>query len=142
MHQLMLPRDANPAGNVHGGLIMKMVDEAGALAAMRHANSQVVTISMDSMSFKSPVHVGQLLMLDARLTYVGRTSMEVVVKVLAEDAVVGKVTHTNSARLVYVALGANGEPTMVPQLLCESEEEQREFELGRQRQKSRLGSAS
>jgi len=138
MHQFMLPRDANPAGSVHGGMIMKMVDEAGALAAMRHSNRRVVTISMDSMTFKSPVRVGHFLMLDARLTYVGRTSMEVVVRVSAEDAVAGVVTHTNSARLVYVALDTEGHPTPVPELVCETSEERDEFERGRLRQQTRV----
>ena len=85
LHQYMMPEHANPAGSVHGGLIMKMMDEAGAIAAMRHAQRRVVTIAVDSMTFKSPVEVGQLVTMDAKVTYVGRTSVEVSVRVLAED---------------------------------------------------------
>jgi acyl-CoA hydrolase len=137
LHQFMMPEHANPVGTVHGGLIMKMVDEAGAIAAMRHAQRPVVTIAVDSMTFKSPVHVGQLMMLHACLTYVGTTSMEVAVRVLAEDPIRGLVTHTNSAYLVYVALDDQQRPTPVPGLLLETQEERDEFESGRERQRHR-----
>jgi acyl-CoA hydrolase len=140
LHQYMMPEHANPVGTVHGGLIMKMVDEAGAIAAMRHAQRPVVTIAVDSMTFKSPVHVGQLVTLQACITYVGRTSMEVAVRVLAEDPVRGLVTHTNSAYLVYVALDDNQRPTQVPGLLLETAAEREEFERGRQRQLKRTAS--
>lgn len=116
---------------------MKMVDEAGAIAAMRHAQRPVVTIAVDSMTFKSPVHVGQLVSMQARLTYVGRTSMEVSVHVLAEDPIAGIVTHTNSAFLVYIALDDARRPTEVPGLLLETDAERAEFERGRERQHKR-----
>ncbi len=118
---------------------MKWVDEAGAIAAMRHANRPVVTIAVDSMTFKSPVLVGQLLTLDAKVTYVGRTSIEVGVAVTAEDPIRGTITHTNSAYLVYVALDDQLRPTSVPGLSCESDEERNDWEAGRQRQSRRTG---
>ncbi len=122
---------------MHGGLIMKMMDEAGAIAAMRHAQRRVVTIAVDSMTFKSPVEVGQLVTMDARVTYVGKTSLEVSVRVLAEDPVAGTVTHTNSAYLVYVALDDDLRPTAVPALTPETEEERVQYEAGRERQAKR-----
>ena len=85
LSRLMGPQDANGLGNVHGGVIMKMVDEAGALAAMRHAAGPVVTVRIDSMSFSKPIFVGHLVIIDAELTYVGNTSMEVRVEVRAES---------------------------------------------------------
>jgi uncharacterized protein (TIGR00369 family) len=137
----MMPEHANPAGTIHGGLIMKLVDEAGAIAAMRHAKRPVVTIAVDSMTFKSPVHVGQVIQLQAKLTYVGRTSLEVAVNVTAEDPVRGVVTHTNSAYLVYVALDDSGKPTTVPPLLLETDAERREYDLARKRQAQRTGAS-
>lgn len=141
LHQYMMPEHANPAGSVHGGLIMKMMDEAGAIAAMRHAQRRVVTIAVDSMTFKSPVEVGQLVTMDAKVTYVGRTSVEVSVRVLAEDPVAGTVTHTNSAYLVYVALDVNQRPTAVPPLLPETEQERQQYEAGKARQAKRIAQA-
>lgn len=126
---------------MHGGLIMKMMDEAGAIAAMRHAQRRVVTIAVDSMTFKSPVEVGQLVTMDARVTYVGKTSLEVSVRVLAEDPVAGTVTHTNSAYLVYVALDDDLRPTAVPALIPETEEERVQYEAGRERQAKRTAKA-
>jgi acyl-CoA hydrolase len=116
---------------------MKLVDEAGAIAAMRHAHRPVVTIAMDSMTFKSPVQVGQVVQLQATLTYVGRSSMEVAVRVMAEDPVRGVVTHTNSAYLVYVALDDERRPTSVPPLLLETDAERAEYERARCRQEQR-----
>src|SRR5215475_11324532 len=105
---------ANSLGNVHGGAIMKLVDEAGALASIRHARSLVVTVAMDSMTFMEPIYVGNLVTLDAELTYVGKTSMEVRVSVVAENVLTGIRTHTNTAYLVYVAVDANSRPQAVP----------------------------
>ncbi|MFO7181696.1 MAG: acyl-CoA thioesterase [Pseudomonadota bacterium] len=138
LHQLMLPEHANALGNVHGGLIMKMVDEAGAIAAMRHAQRQCVTVAIDSMTFREPVHLGELLVCDARVTYVGRTSIEVTVHVHAENPITAVTTHTNSAHLVYVALGDDGRPCEVPRLVLETDEDRRAWEEGELRQKERL----
>ena len=115
--QLMLPEHTNPMGNIHGGVIMKLADEAAALCAVRHAQRQVVTVAIDSMTFLSPVRVGNVLTLKASLNWVGRSSLEAGVRVLAENPLTGELTHTNSAYLVYVALDENGRPTEVPPLI-------------------------
>lgn len=138
LHHFMMPEHANPLGNVHGGIIMKFVDEAGGLCAMRHAQRPSVTIAIDSMTFHSPVHVGDLVMFYARVNYVGRTSMEVGVRVVAENPITGEQTHTNSAFLVYVALDETGKPTKVPKLVLETEEERRRWDAAQARQNQRL----
>lgn len=120
---LMGPQDTNNLGNVHGGVIMKMVDEVGALAAMRHARAPVVTIVIDSMTFVEPILVGNLVQCAAELTYVGRTSMEVRVEVLTENVIAGTSSVTNTAYLVYVALDSEGRPTPVPPLEYLTDEE-------------------
>lgn len=120
---LMGPQDTNLHGNVHGGVIMKLVDEAGALVAIRHANRPVVTVAVDSMTFMEPIYVGNLVLCKAELTYVGRTSMEVRVEVIAEDPLRGTSKLANTAYLVYVAL-EDGKPTEVPELIYETETEQ------------------
>lgn len=137
LQQLMNPEHANALGNVHGGVIMKMADEAGAICAMRHAQRQCVTIAMDSMTFRSPVHVGELISLSAHINYVGRTSMEVGVEVTAENPITGVVTHTNSAHLVYVALDDDGTPAIVPPVKLETEQEHQSWAEGKQRQERR-----
>lgn len=138
LHQFMLPAHANPTGNVHGGVILKIADEAAAICAMRHAQRQCVTVAIDSVSFHSPVHVGQLLALQAALSYVGRTSMEIKVAVHAEDPITGLITHTNSAFFVFVALDETGVATAIPQLELENEEEKAQFDAGKQRQAERV----
>lgn len=138
LQQLMMPEHANIVGTVHGGLIMRLCDEAGALCAMRHAQKTCVTVWMDSMTFESPVHVGEVLQLNASINFVGRTSMEVGVRVLAEDPIRGVVTHTNSAYLVFVALDDQQRPTTVPQLIVETEEEKRRFAEGQARHERRM----
>ncbi len=117
---------------------MKLVDQAGALAAMRHAQSQVVTVAIDQMTFHEPIRVGDVVRLDASLTYVGRTSMETRVDVVAEDPISGTKTHTNTAYVVYVALDQEGHPKPVPRLIAESELEKRRMAEGRERQNYRL----
>jgi len=141
LHHFMMPEHANPLGNVHGGIIMKLVDEAGGLCAMRHAQRPAVTIAIDSMTFHSPVHVGDLVMLSASVNYVGRTSMEVGVRVVAENPITGEQTHTNSAYLVYVALDERGKPTAVPRLVLETDEERRRWNAAKERQTQRLSRA-
>ena len=136
--QVMLPTDANPQGNVQGGVVMKLVDEAGAIAAVRHSRRPVVTVAVDSMTFLSPIYVGNLVTLAASLSYVGRTSMEVEVLVEAEDPLTGEKTHTNSAYVVYVALDENGRPCEVPALIAETEKERERLARGEERQAKRL----
>ena len=136
--QLMHPEHANLLGNVHGGWIMKLVDEAGALACMRHAQKKVVTVAIDSMTFRQPIRIGDLIILNAEVTYTGRTSLEVEVHVLAENPITGAQTHTNTAYLVYVALDDEGKPTSVPPLQPETEDEKRKFNQAEERQQRRL----
>jgi uncharacterized protein (TIGR00369 family) len=134
----MMPAHANAMGNVHGGVILKIADEAAAICAMRHARRQCVTVAIDSVSFHSPVHVGELLALEASLTYVGRTSLEVRVSVTAEEPISGVITHTNSAYFVFVALDAQGQAASVPALELETDEERKRQAEGAERQKRRL----
>jgi len=136
--QLMQPEHANNLGNVHGGWIMKLVDEAGALACMRHAQRRVVTVAIDQMVFRQPIRIGDLVILNAEVTYTGRTSMEAEVQVTAENPVTGERTHTNTAYLVYVAMDKNGQPAPVPPLFAETEEEKQRMQKAEQRQKLRL----
>lgn len=134
----MQPQFANLRGAVHGGWIMKLADEAGGLAAIRHAQTDVVTVAIDQMSFHLPIRIGDLVILQAELTYVGNSSMETRVEVTAEDPVTGKRLHTNTAYLVYVALDGAGRPTRVPRLIAETEVERRRMREGEQRQAARL----
>ncbi|MCP4426011.1 MAG: acyl-CoA thioesterase [Chloroflexi bacterium] len=136
--QLMGPMQANTLGNVHGGLLMKLCDEAGGMAAIKHARRPVVTVTVDSMSFYSPVHIGNLVTVKAEVTWVGRTSMETRAVVTAENMMTGNVTHTNTAYFVYVALGEDGRTAPVPPLICETEEQQLRCERAAQRQADRL----
>jgi len=131
---LMGPQEANAQGNVHGGVIMKMVDEAGALVAMRHARTSVVTVAIDSMTFVEPIFVGNLVLCNAELSYVGRTSMEVRVEVIAENPLLGTTTISNIAYLVYVALDSSGLPTPVPSLKYETAIEQAHAKEAQERQ--------
>ena len=136
--QLMQPEHANNLGNVHGGWIMKLMDEAGALACMRHAQQRVVTVAVDRMTFRQPIRLGDLVILTAEVSYVGRTSIEAEVQVEAENPITGHRTHTNTAYLVYVALNDSGEPVPVRPLLCETEAQRERMEAGRERQAYRL----
>jgi len=134
----MLPVDANPMGNVHGGTILKLVDTAAAVAALRHARTNIVSASIDRMDFYRPVYVGDLLILKACVNYVGRTSIEVGVRIEAENLKTGKVTHTGSSYVTYVALDEKGKPTPVPQAIPETAEEKRRWREGKERREQRL----
>ena len=136
--QLMQPEHANNLGNVHGGWIMKLADECGALACMRHAQRRVVTVAVDSMTFRQPIKIGDLVILRAEVTYTGHTSMEAEVHVEAENPITGIKTYTNSAHLVYVALDDAGKPVQIPQITAETPAEQHRLDLGKQRQALRL----
>lgn len=138
LSQVMGPGEANIMGNVHGGNLMKLADDAAGMAAVKHARRHCVTVAVDSMTFHSPVHIGNLVTVRSEVTWTGRTSLETRVVITAEDVVSGKVTHTNTAYFVYVALDENGRPTPVPPLLVETEEEKQRFELGAARQAERL----
>jgi len=136
--QQMMPSDANPLGNVHGGYVMKLIDEAGGLAAMRHARRPVVTVVMDSITFLSPVRVGQLLTLHGKVNWVGKSSIEVGIRVEAENPITGEITHTNSAFAVFVALADSATPTSVPPLILETDQDRRRWDEGEERQQLRL----
>jgi uncharacterized protein (TIGR00369 family) len=125
MAQQMNPQDANPAGNVHGGVIMKLIDTAAGVVAMRHSRSNAVTASIDRLDFHDPVFIGDVLTLKSCLNLVGRTSMEVGVRVEAENLRTGEIRRTASAYLTYVALDENGHPLEIPPLILETEDEKR-----------------
>ena len=134
----MQPQDANLYGNVHGGNVMKLMDEAGASAAIRHARRPVVTVAVDQVLFREPINLGDLVTLTASLTYVGRTSMEVRIEVEAENLLSRQVKHTNTAYFVYVALDETGRPAPVPPLRLESDAERHAWEEAKDRQAYRL----
>jgi uncharacterized protein (TIGR00369 family) len=136
--QLMQPEHANNLGHVHGGWIMKLADEAGALACMRHAQKRVVTVAVDSLVFREPIKIGDLVILNAEVTYTGRTSIEAEVQVIAENPVTGERTYTNTAYLVYVALDDEGHPTAIPALITKTEEEKQRMEQAKKRQAHRI----
>lgn len=134
----MLPSDANPQGNVHGGTILRLVDVAAGVTALRHSRKNVVTASIDRMDFYNPVYVGNLLTLKASVNYTGKTSMEVGVKIEAEELATGKVTHTGSSYLTYVAIDEHGRPAEVPNVVPETIDEKRRWEAARKRREERL----
>ena len=137
MAQVMFPSDANQAGNVHGGTIMKLIDTAAGIAARRHCRTNVVTASMDRLDFHKPVFVGELVMLRASINYAGTTSMEIGVRVESEEIMTGKVRHTNSAYLTMVSLDKNRRPMAVPKIVPQTDDEKRRFKEGRARAKQR-----
>ncbi len=131
--QVMLPEDTNSAGNVHGGTIMKLADNAAFVVASRHCRSNVVTASVDRIDFLAPVYIGDLLILSARLNWTGRASMEIGIKIEAEDLFTGNVRHVATALLTFVALDEKGRPKPVPPLILETDEDKKEFEKARKR---------
>ena len=130
--------DANSAGFVHGGTVMKMCDEAAGIAAVKHCRGRVVTAAIDRMAFLHPVHVGQLLTCRASINAVWRTSMEVGVRVEAENPLTGETRHTSTAYLTMVALDDQGRPTAVPPLEPRSQAEQRRLREAELRRENRL----
>ena len=134
----MLPSDANPSGNVHGGEIMRLIDECGGAAAGRHARRRVVTARVDELSFVAPVYVGNLVTARASVNDVGTKSMEVGVRVDAEDMLTGKVVHVSSAYLVFVAIDENGKTVPIPPLIAETDEEKRRMAAAKLRRERRM----
>jgi len=134
----MLPSDANPWGNVHGGEIMRLIDECAGAAATRHARQRVVTARVDELSFVAPVYVGNLVTARASVNDVGTNSMEVGVRVDAEDMLTGKVVHVSTAYLVFVAIGEDGKTAPLPQLIAETDEEKSRMAAGKLRRQRRL----
>lgn len=133
----MFPTDANPAGNVFGGVILKQIDIVAGIVAHRHCRTNAVTVSIDRVDFLKPVFVGDALILNARLNCVKNSSMEIEVKVEAENLIKGTRTLTGTAFVTMVALGQDGKPTQVPRLLLETDEEKRRFDEGLKRMEQR-----
>jgi len=138
MAQMMIPQDANPAGNVHGGVVVKIIDEAAGVVAARHCRTNVVTASIDSMDFHTPVFVGDLLHFKASLNYVHRTSMEIGVRVEAENLMTGEVRHAASAYLTFVAIDRQGKPIPIPALIPETKDDLRRNREAKARRDARL----
>ncbi len=138
MSQVMMPQDANPIGSVHGGVIMKHMDEAAGVVAIRHAGCNAVTASIDRLDFYSPVFIGNLLIIKASPNMVGRTSMEIGVRVETEDLISGQIRHTASAYLTFVALDKDFRPRVVPPLQLTTKEERRRHKEAVVRRKVRL----
>ncbi|MEA2084601.1 MAG: acyl-CoA thioesterase [Thermodesulfobacteriota bacterium] len=136
--QVIQPHDVNPAGKVDGGVIMKYIDNAASVVAVRHAGKEVVTTEIDQLNFYNPVYLGNLLTLKARLNYAGKTSMEIGVRVEAENLITGRITHIASAYLTFVALTPTGKPDEVPPLILLSDDENRRSDEAVERRKRRL----
>jgi acyl-CoA hydrolase len=138
MSELMMPQHANIMGNVFGGVLLSLVDRVAAVAAVRHARRHCVTVSVDKVNFREPIRVGELVTAMARVNFTGRTSMEIGVKVIAENILTGERRHTNSCYLTYVALDDAGHPTEVPPIVPETPEEQRRYERAAGRRAERV----
>ena len=138
MSELMMPQHANIMGNVFGGVVLSLVDRVAAVAAIRHSRRPCVTVSVDKVDFREPINVGELLTAHARVNFAGRTSMEVGVKIIAENVLTGVCRHTNSCYVTYVALDDQGVPTEVPPIVPETADEKRRYERAAQRRASRV----
>jgi acyl-CoA hydrolase len=138
MVRIMMPMDANNSGNVFGGTILRLIDEVGSVVALKHARTNVVTASVDRMDFYSPVYIGDMLRLNASINYVHKTSMEIGVRVEAENPITGEVRHTGTCFLTYVGLDKNRKPTLLPGLKLETDEDKRRWAEAQERRKTRL----
>ncbi len=136
--QLMMPQHANVLGHVFGGVVLSMMDTTAAVSAIRHARLACVTVSVDRVDFREPIHVGDLVIMKSSVNFVGRTSMEIGVRVETENLLTGFRRHTNSCYLTFVAVDRNGRPVPVPRLKPETPEELRRYEAAKQRRERRL----
>jgi acyl-CoA hydrolase len=136
--EIMMPHHANSLGHVFGGAILAMMDKTAAVAAIRHARLAVVTVSIDRVDFREPIHVGDLVIVKASVNSTGRTSMEVGVRVEAEDMLTGARRHTNTAYLTFVAIDRDGRPVEIPPIVPEREIDVRRYEAARTRRRRRL----
>ena len=136
--ELMMPHHANNLGHVFGGVMLSMMDKVAAIAAYRHCRVNVVTASIDRVDFREPIHVGDLVIMKASVNFVGRTSLEVGVRVEAEELLSGRRRHTNSCYLTFVAVDQSGRPIEIPGVTPESAEEKRRYQAAEQRRKIRL----
>jgi len=137
MTELMMPHMANLQGSVFGGIILSLIDRVAAVAAIRHCAGPAVTVSVDQVDFREPIHVGEFVVAKASVNYVGRTSMEVGVRVEAEQIVTRQRRHTNSCYLTFVALDDEGHPTDVPQVEPEGWDQMRRYEAAKERRQNR-----
>lgn len=133
MTELVLPTDVNLLKNLKGGRLMHLIDIAAAMAATRHAGCVVATISVESLSFKHPIRLGEMVELTAKLVYSGKTSMHVKVTVIGENLYTGNRIVTNEANLVFVALDENEKPTPVPPLIPETDKEKKDYKIAEEK---------
>jgi len=140
--EVMMPHMANHLGNVHGGVILGMLDRVGAVSAIRHSQRICVTASVDRVDFREPIHLGELVTMYASVNYAHRTSVEVGVRVEAENLLTGERRHTNTCYLTFVALDDAGRPAPVPAVLPETEEERRRFREAEARRAARIAALS
>ena len=136
--EFMLPGDVNNLGHIFGGVLLSMVDRAAAVTAMRHARQPCVTVSINRVDFKEPIYAGELVMCSARVNYVGRTSMEIGVRVVTEHPISGRRRHTNDCLLTFVAIDENSRPVPVPGLELTTDEDKERFEDGKLRRENRV----
>ncbi|MFQ5695477.1 MAG: acyl-CoA thioesterase [Terriglobia bacterium] len=136
--EVVLPGQTNPLGNVLGGHVMHLIDITAAIAAHRHSNSYAATVAVDYLDFRHPIKVGQLILLKSSVNRTWRTSMEVGVKVFAEDVLTGERRHTSSAYVTFVAIDEHAQPQSVPPVLPETEEDQRRYREAEGRRQARL----
>lgn len=136
--QIMMPQHANALGHVFGGVILSMMDTTAAVSAMRHSRLTCVTASVDRVDFRAPVHVGDLVIMRSSVNYVGRTSMEVGVRVETENLINGLRQHTNSCYLTFVAIDRNGRPMEIPPISPETPDEIRRHNAAKERRRRRL----
>ncbi len=138
MTEIVLPNHMNPLGTAFGGVIMSWIDIAGTISATRYCSKTVVTASIDDVHFLAPVHKGDIVCLTAQVNYVHNTSMEIGVKVVAENGIKNTKSHTVTAYLTFVALDNDRKPTMVPPLALNTDQEKKRFQEGELRRKWRL----
>jgi acyl-CoA hydrolase len=136
--EMMMPQHANNLGHVFGGVILSLLDRVAAVSAIRHARQNCVTVSVDRVDFREPIHLGDLVIMKASVNYVGRTSMEVGVRVEAEDLATGARRHTNSCYLTFVAIDRNHRPIEIPAIVPETEDEKRRYQAAQERRRRRL----
>jgi len=135
---LMMPHHENVLGHVFGGVVLSMVDTTAAVSAMRHARTPCVTVSVDRVDFREPIHIGELLTMKASVNFVGTTSMEIGVRVETENLLTGERRHTNSCYLTFVAIDSNGKPTRIPPIQPETADEERRHAAAKERRRRRL----
>jgi acyl-CoA hydrolase len=138
MTEMVLPTHTNALGSIFGGTVMSWIDIAAAICAQRHSRKQVVTAHIDDLQFVAPVYKGWVVNLKASVNYTGTSSMEIGVRVDAENPLTGEVFHTASAYLTFVALDSKGKPTPIPKLILETDEDRRRNHLAIQRRDNRL----